>query len=238
MAKRAAVLENKNVDMELVAKCLARAIVEGDIVNFRSLFLSWSPARKDSTERLESDKYTHFRPRPNQESEMGFRDALKSVKEPATWTHIQREFGEKRPAQLPSDLLLLLADNAVRLGKYSAASQAYELLRIRPKMQQMFLEQACVALDAGQMSKAVKGFRIASGLEYNYSAFPEPLPLVADYQTRSLGLHGEYPERPENTVGFQPVDQFIRTAVAYLLLTPEMTAHLEKHPIEVRIAFL
>src|SRR5690606_12280615 len=128
---------------------------------------------------------------------------LGRVRDDETWRHVQTELEANRPAQLPSDLLLMLADNAVRQGKYTSAAQAYELLRIRSRMQDEFYAAADRALDENDVARAVRGYRAATGLAYDYAAFPEPLPEVPDYQTRALLLHGEYPTRPDDCVALK-----------------------------------
>ena len=84
----------------------------------------------------------------------------------------------------------------------------------------------------------VLGYRIATGLGYNYAAFPEPLPVVPEFQTHALMLHGDYPEDPMATIGMQPEDVFLRTALGYLLLDVEAAARLEERPLSVRLEFL
>ena len=50
------------VSQEIIDACLARTVAEGDIVNFRFLFISYSPLRADSSEDIEASKYTYLRP--------------------------------------------------------------------------------------------------------------------------------------------------------------------------------
>ncbi len=222
---------------EIVAKALAKAIADGDIVNFRLLFMPFSPARGSETEFFDSPKYAYLLPGQEEET-YAFREILKRVQERQTWAHIQQELKADRPARLPSELLMLLADNAVRLGKYTSAAQAYELLRVRGRMQEEFYRQAEAALDAKNFVKAARGYLIASGLEYNYAAFPEPLPLVPDFQKRALMLHGEYPQRPEDSLPMQEASHFLRMAFSYLLLSPHAAAALEERPLEVQVGLL
>jgi len=134
--------------------------------------------------------------------------------------------------------VLPLADNAVRLGKYTAAAQAYELLRIRRHMQEEFLRQADQALDANDIPRAVRGYIIATGLEYDYAAFPEPLPAVPNFQARALLLHAEYPARPEDSLGLQPLESHVKIALGYLLLDPKTAARLDERSLEQRLDFL
>lgn len=228
----------KIVDPERSANAFAKAVADGDFVNFRLLFQSFSPARASSSERFEDPKYGYLLPNGEEVSKPEFREALRLVREDATWRHIQNELDANRPAQLPAGLVMRLADNAVRLGKYSIASQAYELLRIRRRMQDEFFGQADAALDEGNVRRAVHGYLVAIGLEYNYAAFPEPLPLVPDWQTKALMLHGEYPRSPEDCISLQQPEQFLRTALNYLLLDSRAAARIEGRPIAARLSFL
>ena len=222
----------------LTAHELAKAMCDGDIVNVRFLFSPFSPARKDSPERFETDKYAYLLPDPEMERSPEFAEMLARVRMPSLWSHIRNELEAKRPTQLPFELLMTLADNAVRGGKYTSAAQAYEMLRIRGRMQDEFVHQADAALDAGDIPKAVRGYVIAASLEYDYAAFPEPLPAVPNFQTRALMLHGEYPERPEDSLPLQETPAFLRAAFTYLLLHATLAARLEARPIEVLTAFL
>lgn len=241
MAKKQNTTE-KIVNHDLTKKALAKAVCDGDIVNFRLLFMPFSPARRDSTERFETEKYAYLLPDETLEREPDFRKAMDLVCDSGTWGHIEQELQADRPPQLPSELLLPLADHAVAAGKYTIAAQAYEMLRIRPRMQEELLAQADLLLeqssDSATLRKAVHGYIAASGLAYDYAAFPEPLPRVPDYQTRALMLHGEYPEKPEDCIGLQETETLLRTAFDYLLFDPEVAARLEKRPVPVRVAFL
>jgi hypothetical protein len=235
MAKHSAA--EKVVNPDLLAQAIAKCVSDGDYVAFRSVFLPASPARQESPEKFESPKYMYLQVSKEFQSDREFRDALSLVKQKETWAHIENELRQKRPAQMPSELLMRLADNAVRLGKYTNASQAYEILRVRARIQEEFAKQAEAALDQGNINKAVKGFLIATALEYNYSAFPEPLPSVPNYQTGALALHGSPLERIEDSIGLQPVETFLRIGLAYLLSSAERAAQLETRPLETRIAF-
>ena len=132
------------VSQETIDHCLAKAVAEGDIVNFRFLFVSYSPLRDNSTEDIQTEKYAYLR--EDVEKDARFEAALAAVGAPATQQQVQAQLKKNGPAQLPADLVTLLADNAVALGKFKAAAQAYELLRIRARMQKAYLEQADVAL--------------------------------------------------------------------------------------------
>jgi len=231
--------DRKIVDPELIASALAKATDDGDIVNFRTLFESFSPARETSVERFEDEKYaSYLLPDDTQRQSDSYRQCLALVQTPAVWAHIEGELREKRPAQLPAELVLHLADRAVALGKFSSAAQAYELLRIREKMLDQFLVEADAALDADNMNRAVTGYRIARGLAYDYAAFPEPLPSVLNYQTRALMLHGDYPETPEDAIGMADPQIHVQQALTYLLLDPGLASRLETRPLDTKVAFV
>lgn len=238
MARKKTDTLEKTVDHDLLAKALARAVCQGDIVDFRLVFMPLSPGREESTEHFESEKYAYLLPDEPLESDKRFIEALAIVRSPLVWAHVLKELEAKRPAQLPSELLLPLADNAVRGQKYTSAAQAYELLRIRRPMQEEFFKQADEAIEAKDIAKAVRGYLIATGLAYDYAAFPEPLPRVPDFQTKALMLHGEYPTRPEDCVALQDEDGHANTAIAYLLNEPEAAARLRPLSLETRLAFL
>ncbi len=238
MSKRSANAVEKSVDMDLVAQALATAICDGDLVNFQALFAAYSPARQTSMEELEADKYTYLLPDDAQRSKAEFAAALDAVREETTWSHVQTELEANRPAQLHSGLLMMLADNAVREGKYSVAAQAYELLRIRHKMMDEFLRQADAALEAGDVSRGVRGYLVAVGLSYDYAAFPEPLPAVANYQAKALMLHGVYPTRPEDCIALQEAETHVSTALHFLLPDEAISARLREYPLDVRLKFL
>jgi len=238
VAKHTNNLVEKPVDMDLGAEALAKAVCDGDIVNFNMLFAAFSPLRSSSTEILENEKYSYLLPDDAQRATESFSAALDAVRTAETWSHIQTELEAKRPVQLPSDLLLMLADNAVREEKYSVAAQAYELLRIRHKMLEEFLKQADAALDADDIPTGVSGYLIALGLSYDYAAFPEPLPGVLNYQSKALMLHGVYPTRPEDCVALQAEETHLNTALELLLVDEEISARLKTYPIEKRLKFL
>lgn len=224
------------VDQETIDKCLAKAISEGDMVNFRLLFLSFSPLRHDSSESIMSTKYSYLL--PDEESGAEYREAKMLVSRGDVRAHVKAQLEKKGPAQLHADLLLKLADNAVRLWKLATAAQAYELLRVRRRMQEVFFEQADKALDEGDVKKAVKGYRIATGLEYDYAAFPEPLPAFPRFADRALMLHAEYPQRPEQSLALQAPEMHAKLALSYLLGHAEAANRLEARSLDVRIAFL
>lgn len=233
--KQAAV---KEVDTDQAAQAMAKAVQDGDIVNFWLLFGPFSPARSDTTERFDTGKYAYLAPSEEQLADREFADILHQVRDVLTWAHIEKELAAKRPAQLPAHLVLRLADNAVRAGKYTSAAQAYEMLRIRARMQDEFFRQADTLLDAGDIAGGVRGYIIATGLEYNYSAFPEPLPVVPDFQKRALMLHGEYPERPEDSLPLQPPEAFMRTALGYLFASADAAARVLERDNDIQNAFL
>ncbi|MCX5757679.1 MAG: hypothetical protein NTU83_04075 [Candidatus Hydrogenedentes bacterium] len=233
-AKQAAV--SKHVDPNDIALALAKAISDGDIVNFRLVFAPFSPARRDSSQSFDMAKYAYLLPDDEMERDATFQGILARVKQPDTMRQILGELDANRPAQLPSDLLLPLADQAVRHGKYSSAAQAYELLRVRARVQGEFLTQADAALDAGDLVRGAHGYIIAAGLAYDYAAFPEPLPAVPDYQTRALMLHGVYPERPEDCPGVRATKPFLSMALSYLM-DSSLATRLDNRSDDVRLPF-
>lgn len=157
-------------------------------------------------------------PRPEGSPGVLYKNALDLVSSAEMRAHVKTQYEKKGPAQLPAPMLMMLADNAVRLGKYSAAAQAYELLRIRRRMREEYLDVADEALDAGDIKTGVRGYIIGAGLDYDYASFPEPLPLVPDYQTKALTLHADYPQRVEDSVALQAPEQHLRIALDYLLI--------------------
>ena len=235
MAKKREV-EKTPVTSDIINKCLAKAVAEGDIVNLRFLFISYSPLRSYSSEDITADKYVYLVPEST-EGEL-FHEALEQVKHPEVQEHVKKELDKKGPPQLPAPLVTLLADNAVRLGKYKAAAQAYELLRIRSRMQEAYLDAADAALVANDIATAVRGYRIAVGLDYDYAAFPEPMPTSPNYQSRAELLHADYPRRPEDAVALQAPETHVSIALGYLLLNPQIAARLEEQPLPLRLSFL
>lgn len=229
-APKAAVPDND------ILRALAFTIAAGDIVNFRFLFVPYSPLRDDSTEDLHSDKYSYLL--PPDEKEPAYLEALRAAQAPGLLTHVRAQLAKNGPPQLPWEPLITLADNAVRLEKYAAAAQAYELLRIRRRMQEEFLAQADAALAAGDTPAGVRGYRIAVGLDYDYAAFPEPLPAVPRHQVTALILHGEYPRTPEEAVAVQPPERHAETALNYLLQNVEIAGRLSALPLPAKTAFL
>ena len=223
------------VSDEILADCLTKAVAEGDIVNFRYVFTSNSPLRSASPEDIASDKYAYMR--PGEDAPARDAEARALVRAPETWSHIKRQLEKKGPPQLPSPLLLELADNAIRLEKYNAAAQALELLRIRRRMQELYFDEGDAALDAGNIREAVRAYVIATGLEYDYAAFPEPMPAAPNYQSRALILHAVYPHRPEDALALQPAETHLRVAFEYLMM-PEAAGRLDQRSLEQRLEFL
>jgi len=236
MARKQVLEEKAPVTQEMIDKCLAWAVAEGDIVNFRFLFVPFSPLRQESTEDINTAKYAYLRPRD--ENAPRYREALALADTVEMHAFVNEQLEKEGLAQLPSELLLKLADNAVRLGKYSSASQAYELLRVRRRMQEEFYRQGDAALDADDVPTAVYAYRAAVGLDYDYAAFPEPMPMIPNFQTRALMLHAEYPMRPEDSVPLQAPEAQLSTALNYLLLAPEAAGRLLERPMPQRLAFL
>lgn len=228
----------KQVDPDTMNRALAKAVYLGDLVAFRLLFAPFSPARLSSSESFDMEKYRYLVPTQEMADKGEFKECLEAVKRPETQRHIAQELEANRPAQLPSDLVLRLGDQAVRFGKYNSAAQAYEMLRVRRRMQEEFFAQGDAALDEQRTKKAVRAYIIATGLNYDYAAFPEPLPTVVNFQTRALMLHGSYPERPEDSLPLLPVEQLVTVGLSYLLADPEAAARLESRPLETRLAFL
>ncbi len=238
MAKQnTATLDRKSI-LDLTASALAKAVADGDLVNFTAIFMPASPAHEDSTENFNTDKYAYMLPDSEQEQQSQYKDALDLVRKPEIWTLIQQELDANRPAQLPYELVMLLADNALRLEKFTCASQAYEILRIRERMQQEFLAHGDKALDNRDMATAVRAYRTAIGLAYDYAAFPSPLPEVADYQARALVLHGDYPEKIEDCVGMKDTESFVQVALNFLLVDASIAARLAERSIELKLDFL
>ena len=235
---RAVATPEKVVNLELTAKAFAYAVYTGDFVNFRFLFSSLSPVRSWTSQVLETEKYSYLLPKDDDENDSMYQEAYKAVKNDATWAFITNELKEKRPAQLPAELVLLIADNAVRSSKFTIAAQAYELLRLRRKMQAEFFKHADEALSSGNIPKAVQGYRITTGLAYDYSAFPEPLPKVANHQGDALRMHGRYPNSPEECLSVLPEEEHTNLALGYLLGDGAAANRLREYPLETRLAFV
>jgi hypothetical protein len=227
-----------DADPELVANAVAKAVAEGDIVGFKAVFSPFSPARDYTAEDFASPKYRFMLVDDHEAQSPAFQAALDCVRQDDVWDHIQGELKEERPPCLPAKPLMLLADNAIALGKYTAASQAYELLRVREGIQDAFFEEADRLLAEDQIERAVKGYDIAASLNYDYAGFPDPLPSVNDFQTRALMLHGEYPRRPQDCVAALPPEPFVRVAIGYLLNDGQAAERLENQPLERRLTFL
>jgi hypothetical protein len=228
----------KVVNPELARSAFAKAVCDGDVVNLRFLLGPYSPARPSTSERFESDKYAYLLPDAEAADSSAYREADREIGQQGLWPQIEAELMAERPAQIPAELLLPLADNAVRQHKYTSAAQAYEMLRIRKRMQDEFFQHGESLLDAGDVAGAVRAFRAATGMAYNYAAFPEPLPVVADYHSRALMLHAEYPQTPEDGIAVRPVELFLLEALAYLLHDGEAAARVVKRPQETQVAFL
>jgi hypothetical protein len=235
-SKRSAVA--KNVDPHDVNRALAKAVYNGDIVSFRQLFSPASPARIASAERFDNPRYAYLLPDADEQAQPRFKEALAAVEQNSVQQHILKELTAERPPQLPSELVLKLADNAVRTHKFTSAAQAYELLRMRDRMQDLFYAHADEALDAGEVDEAVRGYLLATSLAYDYAAFPEPMPRVPNFPMRALMLHGEYPRRVEECVGMHETEDLMKTALSYLLLDAEAAARLDDQPLDVRLEFL
>lgn len=230
-------VEKTGVTQEDIDGAIARAVAEGDMVNLAFVFSPNSPLREGSPEILSTPKYAYLRATPESRN-AAFDQALMLASRAEIREHNREQLSSKRPAQLHAELVLLLADNAVRLHKYTVAGQAYEKLRIREKMRDLFASEADKALDAGNVDTAARGYRIASGLSYDYAAFPEPMPLVPNYQSRALMLHAIYPRKPEDCVAMLPPQAQAQVALEYLLLDPALAARLITRPIDLLADFL
>lgn len=220
-----------------IAGAAARAVAEGDMVNLVFAFSPNSPLRQNSPELLHTAKYAYLRAQDGART-AAFDEALRLATRADIAEHNRLQLETKRPAQLHADLVLRLADNAVGLGKYTVAAQAYERLRVRERMRDLFAEQGDAALDAGDIERAAHGYRIASGLSYDYAAFPEPLPLVPNHATRALMLHAIYPKRPEESIALAPPERHMEMALEYLLLDPALASRLYNRPVGVMADFL
>lgn len=229
-------VQEPTVSPEVIDNCFANVIAEGDIVNFRFLFMPASPLRLDSPEDIMSSKYEYLF--PEDEDNPRYQVALRLVQHSWVSRYIQTQLEKKGPPQLPWELVMALADNAVSLGKYTAASQAYELLRIRRRMQEMLLDKADALLQQGNIEAAVQGYIIAAGLDYDYAAFPEPLPAVPNFQERALRLHGSYQNNPKNLPAMQDEEVLVSTALNYLLANPELAQRLRELSVSSKIDFL
>lgn len=227
----------KRVDPSMLRSAFAAAVAAGDMVNFRFLFGSFSPGRPDSSERFEDARYACLQPAPELQRDPSFALAAGLLDSQPVRDHMARELAAKRPAQLPWELVLMLADNAVRLGKYTSAAQAYETLRIRRRMQELFYGEGKSGLAARNLEIAVRGFRIAAALDYDYAAFPEPLPKVPDYQKRALIVHGRYPAKPEDLLPLMPESDHVNALIGFLLNDSVAAAWLSEMALELRISF-
>jgi len=225
------------VSQDEINDCLAKAVADGDMVNLKFAFTPNSPLRQESPEPLQSDKYRYLR---SHETERGarYREALALVQRADIQDHHNNELAAKRPARLHADVVMATADNAVRFEKYTVAAQAYETLRIREPMREEYAKQADAALESGDLKKAVRGYRIAVGLSYDYAAFPEPSPLVPNYQSRALMLHAVYPRKPEESIAMLPPDKQVVAALNYLLLDGELAARLQGRSVGVLVDFI
>ncbi|MCK5861707.1 MAG: hypothetical protein KAH38_04430 [Candidatus Hydrogenedentes bacterium] len=229
-------VQEKVVEQSVIDSCLACAVAEGDIVNFRFLFMPSSPLRQDSQEEIDSPKYAYLLPEDT--SGPYYQEALRLVQRSETTRYIGAELAKKGPPQLPWELVMILADNAVRIGKYTAAAQAYELLRIRRRMQELMLDKADALLEQGNTEAAAYGYLVASGLDYDYAAFPEPLPAVPNYQERALRLHSVYQDDPKKNIAMQPDETLLKTALDYLLFSPEFSQRLHDLSETAKVSFV
>lgn len=219
----------------LLDECLANAVAEGDIVNFRLLFMPASPFREDSPEDASTSKYDYLF--PSKTDVPRYQKALSLVRQEDISRFVREQLDRKGPPKLPWQLVLALGDNAARLGKYTAAAQAYELLRVRRRIQDIVLDKADEKLSRGEITAAVRGYIVALGLQYDYSAFPEPLPAVPDYQERAPALHGTYPAASEQTLSLQDDAVLCKVALNYLLPYAEFSGRMEQFSPETKVKF-
>jgi hypothetical protein len=223
---------------EQVREAFAKAVADGDVVNLRLLFHPMSPARDDTVEDLDSAKYDYLLPTDEEMTTEVYRRAAQLVDRRDIRDAIEGALKGTRQARIPWEMLLLLADNAVRAGKYGSAAQAYEQLRIRRRMQDTFYAEADAALEQDDTARAARGYAIATALNYDYAAFPEPLPAVGNWQSRALVLHGQYRGEPGEAVGMRDDETQLRTALNYLLADPKAAARLQERPLETRLAMV
>ncbi len=229
-------LQPKPADPELLGKMVAKAVADGDLVNLHQIFAPLSPARAETLESIEDAKYAYLRPTEEEEREAAFQKAHLLVRKDAIWQHIQTELEAKRPPRLPWELVMMLGDRAMKLGKPSSAAQAYELLRVRESIKEECYRLAEEALTAGSHAKAAAACLAGLGLEYDYAAFPEPAPATPDFARRALMLHAETPRRPEDSVAFLPPEEFVSTGLTYLFDNPELEERLHGYTLEQRAA--
>lgn len=229
-------LQKPAVSQSVIDACLAHAVAEGDIVNFRFLFMPASPVRPDSMEDIDTPKYAYLF--PEDETAPRYQQALELVQRPELAHYMQEQLKKNGPPQLPWQLVLALADNAVHLGKFTAASQAYELLRIRRRMQEMLLDKADAAVQQQRIADGVQGYVIANRLDYDYAAFPEPLPAVPNYQERALRLHSVYQHGAKNVLAMQEDNAIVSAALNYLFANPELAQRIKQLPDEHNVEFV
>jgi len=230
--RHADTVQKQPVTPERVAQVMAHCVATGDFVNFRFIFAPFSPLRNDSTENLDSPKYAYLLPEDT--SDPLYLSALEAISKPEILDHVMAQLDRKGPPQYPWQPLLMLADNATRLGKFTMASQAYELLRVRRRIQEQYLELGDEAFRQGNIPRGVLAYRVACGLDYDYAAFPEPLPAVPNYQHTALILHGDFPETLEQSVPLRPETEFVRTGLVYLAGNAEIAGRLDAFDHETR----
>jgi len=236
MARKRNTIQPKPADPELLARCVAKAVADGDIVNLHQIFAPLSPARAETLESLDDPKYWFLRPAGDEEQDAAFQEALALTREPAIWSHVETELAAKRPPRLPWELVKMLGDRALTLGKPSSAAQAYELLRVREPMKEEFFRLAEQALESEDITKAAKACLIGLGLGYDYAAFPEPGPALANFAKRALVLHAEYPRNPQEVLAFRPPEEFISTGLTYLFDDADLEERLHGQSQERRTA--
>ena len=100
------------------------------------------------------------------------------------------------------------------------------------------MKQGLAALDSGDIRRAVRGVRIGASLAYDYAAFPEPLPMVPQYQSKALMLHALYPVRPEDCLALFEPEAHVQAALNYLLVDAVTAGRLQSTPLEKRVEFV
>ena len=82
-------LQQKTVSQSVIDVCMANVVAEGDIVNFRFLFMPASPLRPSSPEDIHSPKYGYLF--PEDESAQRYQNALRLVQRSEITRYIQKQ---------------------------------------------------------------------------------------------------------------------------------------------------
>lgn len=94
------------------------------------------------------------------------------------------------------------------------------------------------ALAQDEIARAVRAYLIAAGLDYDYAAFPEPLPRVPNFQKEALTIHGKPPVTAEDIVALQDEETHCNSLLEFLLGSPGAAARLRAEPLTRRLRFL